>query len=135
VYESQRQASKCVYVRSRLGIDGCFATHFHNFTRNKKDICQGLDSTAVTPDIKSIATAPPMRRAQSTTGFRLAKVNTDSQPRNYHGNSKARTATAHIEGTTWKRSRSMNTQKMRHMASMPVQHRKNNGFANRAQKI
>jgi len=39
VYESQRQASKCVYVRSRLGIDGCFATHFHNYTRNKKEIC------------------------------------------------------------------------------------------------
>lgn len=39
VFESQRQASKCVYVRSRLGIEGCFATHFHNFTRHKREIC------------------------------------------------------------------------------------------------
>lgn len=49
VYESQRQASKCVYVRSRLGIDGCFATHFHNYTRNKKEICNGEDDGIMTP--------------------------------------------------------------------------------------
>jgi len=42
VYESQRQASKCVYVRSRLGIEGCFATHFHNYTRHKKEMAQGI---------------------------------------------------------------------------------------------
>jgi len=36
VYDSQRQASKCVYVRSRLGIEGCFAAHFHQFTKEKK---------------------------------------------------------------------------------------------------
>jgi len=43
VFESQRQASKCVYVRSRLGIEGCFATHFHNYTRHKREISQGID--------------------------------------------------------------------------------------------
>jgi len=36
VYDSQRQASKCVYVRSRLGIEGCFAAHFHQYTKEKK---------------------------------------------------------------------------------------------------
>lgn len=46
VFESQRQASKCVYVRSRLGIEGCFATHFHNYTRHKREISQGIDTTA-----------------------------------------------------------------------------------------
>lgn len=62
VYESQRQASKCVYVRSRLGIDGCFATHFHNYTRNKKDICQGIE-------------APPMmNRNDSSSTHKLVKV-------------------------------------------------------------
>lgn len=45
VFESQRQASKCVYVRSRLGIEGCFATHFHNYTRHKREISQGIDTT------------------------------------------------------------------------------------------
>jgi len=43
VFESQRQASKCVYVRSRLGIEGCFATHFHNYTRHKREISQGIE--------------------------------------------------------------------------------------------
>jgi len=61
VYESQRQASKCVYVRSRLGIDGCFATHFHNYTRNKKDICQGIEAT-------------PMMRNDSSSTHKLVKV-------------------------------------------------------------
>jgi len=60
VYESQRQASKCVFVRSRLGIEGCFATHFHNYTRNKKEICQG------------IAIPPVMKREEST--HRLVQV-------------------------------------------------------------
>jgi len=58
VYESQRQASKCVYVRSRLGIDGCFATHFHNYTRNKKEICNGEDD--------GIIGAPPMMKSESS---------------------------------------------------------------------
>jgi len=65
VYESQRQASKCVYVRSRLGIDGCFATHFHNYTRNKKDICQGIDSSPA-------MNLPGMKRQEST--HKLVKV-------------------------------------------------------------
>lgn len=37
VFESQRQASKCVYVRSRLGFEGCFATHFHHYSKLKKE--------------------------------------------------------------------------------------------------
>jgi hypothetical protein len=68
VYESQRQASKCVYVRSRLGIDGCFATHFHNYTRNKKDICQGIET---------INTAPAMMRQESA--HKLVPINMKKQ--------------------------------------------------------
>lgn len=37
VFESQRQASKCVYVRSRLGYEACFATHFHHYSKLKKE--------------------------------------------------------------------------------------------------
>lgn len=50
VYESQRQASKCVYVRSRLGIEGCFATHFHNYTRHKKEMAQGIGIETPKPE-------------------------------------------------------------------------------------
>lgn len=78
VYESQRQASKCVYVRSRLGIDGCFATHFHNFTRNKKDICQGIES---------INTAPAMTRQESS--HKLVPL-TMKQQRTHSGHSGPR---------------------------------------------
>merc|ERR1719295_1132382 len=38
VFASQRQASKCVYVRSRLAYDGAFATHFHHYSKLKKEI-------------------------------------------------------------------------------------------------
>lgn len=38
VFESQRQASKCVFVRNRLGHSGMFCTHYHNFLRLKKDV-------------------------------------------------------------------------------------------------
>ncbi|ETO15985.1 hypothetical protein RFI_21377 [Reticulomyxa filosa] len=38
VFASQRQASKCVYVRSRLSDNGAFATHYHHYTKLKKDI-------------------------------------------------------------------------------------------------
>merc|ERR1719411_2597200 len=38
VFESQRQASKCVFVRNRLGHNGMFCTHYHNFLRLKKDV-------------------------------------------------------------------------------------------------
>ncbi|ETO10098.1 hypothetical protein RFI_27282, partial [Reticulomyxa filosa] len=41
VFASQRQASKCVYVRSRLSSpDGSFATHYHHYSKLKKDIAQ-----------------------------------------------------------------------------------------------
>jgi len=38
VFASQRQASKCVYVRSRLAYDGAFATHYHHYSKLKKEI-------------------------------------------------------------------------------------------------
>jgi len=38
VFASQRQASKCVYVRSRLAYEGSFATHYHHYSKLKKDI-------------------------------------------------------------------------------------------------
>lgn len=63
VYESQRQASKCVYVRSRLGIEGCFATHFHNYTRHKKEICQGIE----------LVPGPPTPMAKTESSFRLVE--------------------------------------------------------------
>lgn len=78
VYESQRQASKCVYVRSRLGIDGCFATHFHNYTRNKKDICQGIETISSIPNMarqeSSHRLVPLNMKPQRTHGARVEKV-------------------------------------------------------------
>jgi len=65
VFESQRQASKCVYVRSRLGIEGCFATHFHNYTRHKREIC-GLSAEGVEP----IALESPMMSKEESFSLR-----------------------------------------------------------------
>merc|ERR1719242_1351552 len=42
VFTSQRQASKCVYVRSRIGFDGCFATHYHHYSKLKKEIALNI---------------------------------------------------------------------------------------------
>jgi len=38
VFQSQRQASKCAYVRTRIAYNGCFATHFHHYSKVKKEI-------------------------------------------------------------------------------------------------
>jgi len=38
VFGSQRQASKCVHVRSRLSFEGAFTTHFHHYSKIKKEI-------------------------------------------------------------------------------------------------
>lgn len=79
VYESQRQASKCVYVRSRLGINGCFATHFHNYTRNKKDICQGIETINTGPPgmMRSTNLVPMMMRQESD--YKLVPSNMKQQ--------------------------------------------------------
>jgi len=42
VFASQRQASKCVYVRSRLAYDGAFATHYHHYSKLKKEIALSI---------------------------------------------------------------------------------------------
>merc|ERR1712154_244449 len=42
VFTSQRQASKCVYVRSRIAFDGCFTTHYHHYSKLKKEIALTL---------------------------------------------------------------------------------------------
>merc|ERR1719464_2180599 len=38
VFASQRQASKCAYVRTRIAWKGAFATHFHHYSKVKKEI-------------------------------------------------------------------------------------------------
>ena len=38
VFASQRQASKCAYVRTRIAYKGSFATHFHHYSKVKKEI-------------------------------------------------------------------------------------------------
>merc|ERR1712154_400487 len=38
VFASQRQASKCAYVRTRVAYKGAFATHFHHYSKVKKEI-------------------------------------------------------------------------------------------------
>jgi hypothetical protein len=38
VFASQRQASKCAYVRTRIAYNGAFATHFHHYSKVKKEI-------------------------------------------------------------------------------------------------
>eukprot|EP00483_Globobulimina_turgida_P006154 UN06164 len=38
VFASQRQASKCAYVRTRIAYKGAFATHFHHYSKVKKEI-------------------------------------------------------------------------------------------------
>eukprot|EP00485_Elphidium_margaritaceum_P005146 CAMPEP_0202697304 /NCGR_PEP_ID=MMETSP1385-20130828/10629_1 /ASSEMBLY_ACC=CAM_ASM_000861 /TAXON_ID=933848 /ORGANISM="Elphidium margaritaceum" /LENGTH=1011 /DNA_ID=CAMNT_0049353733 /DNA_START=619 /DNA_END=3654 /DNA_ORIENTATION=- len=58
VFASQRQASKCVYVRSRLAYDGAFATHYHHYSKLKKEIAMSIK-----PKIRIIAEQtirPPM---------------------------------------------------------------------------
>jgi len=42
VFTSQRQASKCVYVRSRIAYEGCFATHYHHYSKCKKEIALSM---------------------------------------------------------------------------------------------
>lgn len=83
VYESQRQASKCVYVRSRLGIEGCFATHFHNYTRHKKEMAQGIGIETPKPE----SPAPDQENRTThrlvearTHGRRGARVNSPLAP-------------------------------------------------------
>ena len=38
VFASQRQASKCAYVRTRIAHQGAFATHFHHYSKVKKEV-------------------------------------------------------------------------------------------------
>ena len=38
VFASQRQASKCAYVRTRIAHRGAFATHFHHYSKVKKEV-------------------------------------------------------------------------------------------------
>jgi len=84
VFESQRQASKCVYVRSRLGIEGCFATHFHNYTRHKREVSQGVQPESKTPTSKQDSN-------DNAQNFRLQARGRDNRyPRNVG---------ARIEGT------------------------------------
>jgi len=66
VFASQRQASKCVYVRSRLAINGAFATHYHHYSKLKKEIALNskpknlkiIKSKNTKPDILKTVTAP-----------------------------------------------------------------------------
>merc|ERR1712154_174688 len=44
VFASQRQASKCAYVRTRIAYKGAFATHFHHYSKVKKEIVMAADS-------------------------------------------------------------------------------------------
>merc|ERR1712154_576105 len=55
VFASQRQASKCVYVRSRLACDGAFATHYHHYSKLKKEI-----ALSIKPKIKLLFNKPNM---------------------------------------------------------------------------
>jgi len=76
VFESQRQASKCVYVRSRLGIEGCFATHFHNYTRHKREISQGIEisePSMMKQDSAFRLERRPAMTAQRSMGARVEK--------------------------------------------------------------
>jgi len=54
VFTSQRQASKCVYVRSRLAFEGVFATHYHHYSKIKKEI-----ALSIKPKIKYMTTMKP----------------------------------------------------------------------------
>jgi len=56
VFTSQRQASKCVYVRSRIAHDGCFATHYHHYSKCKKEIALTLQ-----PYKEQLKQIPPRR--------------------------------------------------------------------------
>jgi len=38
IFESQRQASKCVYLRSRLAHKGIFCTHYHHYSKMKEEM-------------------------------------------------------------------------------------------------
>lgn len=76
VFESQRQASKCVYVRSRLGIEGCFATHFHNYTRHKREISQGGN------DLGDLRVMAPPHMTKHGSGYRLKEQPARANARN-----------------------------------------------------
>eukprot|EP00488_Nonionellina_sp_1-RS-2012_P002965 TRINITY_DN6004_c0_g1_i1.p1 TRINITY_DN6004_c0_g1~~TRINITY_DN6004_c0_g1_i1.p1 ORF type:complete len:252 (-),score=68.80 TRINITY_DN6004_c0_g1_i1:25-780(-) len=56
VFTSQRQASKCVYVRSRIAFDGCFTTHYHHYSKLKKEIALTLK-----PFADKLRQIPPRR--------------------------------------------------------------------------
>eukprot|EP00486_Rosalina_sp_Unknown_P012775 CAMPEP_0201596668 /NCGR_PEP_ID=MMETSP0190_2-20130828/193308_1 /ASSEMBLY_ACC=CAM_ASM_000263 /TAXON_ID=37353 /ORGANISM="Rosalina sp." /LENGTH=319 /DNA_ID=CAMNT_0048057161 /DNA_START=1041 /DNA_END=1996 /DNA_ORIENTATION=- len=56
VFTSQRQASKCVYVRSRIAFDGCFTTHYHHYSKLKKEIALTLQ-----PYADKLREIPPRR--------------------------------------------------------------------------
>eukprot|EP01083_Nonionella_stella_P224923 800189_1 len=53
VFASQRQASKCAYVRTRIAYKGAFATHFHHYSKVKKEIVLS-ESNENNKDIKDI---------------------------------------------------------------------------------
>lgn len=59
VFASQRQASKCAYVRSRVGYRGAFATHFHHYSKVKKEIALSEQS------IHDISHRRPLYRSNS----------------------------------------------------------------------
>ena len=59
VFTSQRQASKCVYVRSRIAFDGCFTTHYHHYSKLKKEIALTLQ-----PYADKLREIPPRRVLQ-----------------------------------------------------------------------
>eukprot|EP01084_Bolivina_argentea_P079976 144922_1 len=70
VFASQRQASKCVYVRSRLAYDGAFATHYHHYSKLKKEI-----ALSIKPKIRYISTKPNMLKTYTAPVYEQEGTN------------------------------------------------------------
>merc|ERR1712048_685661 len=72
VFASQRQASKCAYVRTRIAYKGSFATHFHHYSKVKKEIVlsesdQNGDKEKKDTSSPSKSTSSPSKSSQSSS--------------------------------------------------------------------
>ena len=93
VFASQRQASKCAYVRTRIAHKGAFATHFHHYSKVKKEVVlsesdQNPKDSALFDDNEADANPTKNDSATTTKGTGDGQKKSGSQNRGNSKNSK-----------------------------------------------
>lgn len=98
VFASQRQASKCAYVRTRIAYKGSFATHFHHYSKVKKEIVLSESDQTITiknddddkggKDNKTSPSKSTSSKSSSSSQQSPLKNNNNQQNRNRNNRNK-----------------------------------------------